>query len=103
VQSRLEEIAQANGVVFGISADSSFSLDEWAKKEGYSFPLLSDFGKEMIRAYDTMYEVRADHKGVPKRSAFLLDAQGKLVKMEVLEDAKDLPDLDGFINALKSL
>jgi len=103
VQSRLDEISKANGQVFGISADSAFSLAQWAQKEGYTFPLLSDFGKEVIQAYGVMYESKADHKGVPKRAAFLLDAKGTLVKMEVLEDTKDLPDLDGFIKALIAL
>ena len=103
MQSRLDEIMNANGVVYGISMDSPFCLAQWAQKEGYTLPLLSDFGKDVSKAYGTMYETLADLKGVPKRSAFLLDAQGKLVKMEISEDAKVIPDLDGFINTLKSL
>ena len=103
MQSRLKEIHDANGVVYGISADSPFCLAQWAEKEGYSLPLLSDFGKDVIKAYDTMYATLADLKEVPKRSAFLVDAQGKLAMMEVSEDAGVIPDLDGFINKLKAL
>lgn len=103
MESRLDEIAAANGVVFGISADSPFSLAKWAEQEGFSFPLLSDFGKEALAAYDTMYPELAGLKGVPKRSAFLIDGGGILVRQEISEDAKQIPDLDGFITEMKSL
>jgi peroxiredoxin len=103
VQSRLEEIRGANGEVFGISADSPFSLAKWAEQEGYTFDLLSDFGKETIAAYDTMYPELAGLKGVPKRSAFLIDGAGNLVRQEISEDAKVIPDLNGFIAEMKSL
>lgn len=102
MQSRLKDI-ESKGSVFGISCDSAFSLDKWAQQEGYTFPLLSDFGKEAVQAYGTMYETLADHKGVPKRSAFLIDGEGKLVRSEISEDAKIIPDLDGFIADMQKL
>lgn len=103
MESRLQDIRGANGEVLGISADSPFTLGKWAEQEGYTFPLLSDFGKETIQAYDVMYPSLVGLKGVPKRSAFLIDKDGKLVRQEVCEDAKVLPDLDGFISTLQSL
>lgn len=103
MQSRLGDILAANGAVYGISADSPFSLDKWAAQEGYTFPLLSDFGKTTIAAYDVVYDELAGLPGVPKRSAFLVDAAGNLVQREVSEDAKVIPDLDGFIERMKAL
>ena len=35
--------------VYGISTDSPFALDAWAQKEGYQFPLLSDYNKTVAR------------------------------------------------------
>jgi glutaredoxin-dependent peroxiredoxin len=103
VESRLAEIRGANGDVFGISADSPFSLAKWAEQEGYSFTLLSDFGKSVIKAYDVMIPEVRGIVGVPKRSAFLLDKQGKLVAQELVETPGTIPDLDGLINKLKSM
>ena len=102
MQSRLEEIRSV-GEVLGLSADSAFSLGKWAEQEGYKFELLSDFGKEVIAAYGVMYPALADMKGVPKRSAFLVDRQGKLAAIEISEDASVIPDLDAFINQMKAL
>lgn len=103
MQSRLEEIHRANGEVLGISVDSPFSQAKWAEQEGYANIFLSDLGKETSRAYDTMYEELLGMKGVSKRSAFLIDKEGKIVRKEVLEDAKNLPDLDGLIGKLVAM
>lgn len=103
MESRLKEIRSANGIVLGISADSPFSLAKWAEQEGYSFTLLSDFGKDTMRAYDVVHAELAGLKEVPKRSAFLIDKNGILTRQEISEDAKIIPDLDGFIEQMKSL
>ena len=103
MESRLNEIRSANGKVFGISADSPFSLAKWADQEGYTFPLLSDFGKDTAIAYDALHPELAGLKGVPKRSAFLIDKSGVLARQEISEDAKIIPDLDGFLEQMKSL
>ena len=103
VEARKQEIYDANGVVYGISVDSPFSQAKWAEQEGFNFPLLSDFGKETARAYGTIYEELIGLKGVAKRSAFLIDKNGKIVKKQISEDAKVIPDLDGFIAELKQL
>ena len=103
VEARKQEIYDANGVVYGISVDSPFSQAKWAEQEGFNFPLLSDFGKETARAYGTIYEELIGLKGVAKRSAFLIDKNGKIVKKQISEDAKVIPDLEGFIAELKKL
>ena len=95
MSSRLEEIRAANGDVFGISVDSPFSQAKWAELENFSdVTLLSDLGKEVTRAYGCIYEDFKGMKGVGKRSAFVIDPEGKLVHMEIMENAGDLPDLD---------
>ena len=103
MESRLNEIRGANGQVFGISADSPFSLAKWAEQEGYTFDLLSDFGKITTKAYDVLLPDVRGIVGVPKRSAFLVDKEGKLVQQELVETPGAIPDLDGFINKMKSL
>lgn len=99
----MDEIHKANGEVLGISVDSPFSQAKWAEQEGYSTILLSDLGKETVKSYGTMYEELVGLKGVAKRSAFLVDKSGTIVQKEVLDDAKDLPDLDGLIGKMISM
>src|SRR5690348_10637953 len=42
--------------VLGISVDSFFALKAFRDQQGFSFPLLSDFNKEVIRRYGVFNE-----------------------------------------------
>lgn len=82
-----------NAQVLGISVDSPFTLAKFKEENNYQFPLLSDFNKEVSKAYGAQYEEFVFNlKGVAKRSAFVLDADHKIIYAEVLESAGDLPD-----------
>jgi glutaredoxin-dependent peroxiredoxin len=86
--------------VVGISVDSPFSLDAWATKEGYNFPLLSDFNKDVSGAYGSLYESLLGFKGVSKRSAFVVDKKGVVQYAWVSEDAGKMPELDAIRDCL---
>ncbi len=89
--------------VLAISVDTLFSLEKFKESQGYNFPLLSDFNKDVSRAYGALYEEFVlGMKGVSKRSAFVIDAQGIIKYAEVLEDATQLPDFAKVQDALKS-
>jgi len=86
-----------DAAVLGISVDSPFTLAKFKEDQFYQFPLLSDFNKEMSQAYGAFYEEFAFNlKGVSKRSAFVIDEEGKIIYAEVLESAGDLPDFDAI-------
>ena len=90
--------------VLAISVDSLFTLEKFKKDQNYNFPMLSDFNKDVARAYGTLYEdFVLGMKGVAKRSAFLIDQNGTIRYAEVLESAGDLPDFDKIKEALKTL
>ena len=74
--------------------DSPFSLQAWKEKESLNFTLLSDFNREVVKAYGVQYETLMGFQGVAKRSAFVIDKEGKTQYQEVLENARDLPDFD---------
>ena len=80
--------------VVGISVDSPFALDAWAAKEGYNFPLLSDFNKEVSTAYGSLYENLLGFRGVAKRSVFVVDKSGTVQYTWMSEEAGKLPELD---------
>lgn len=93
-----------NAAVLAISVDSLFTLDKFKKEQGFTFPLLSDFNKEVSEAYGSLYtEFAFGMKGVSKRSAFVIDKEGVIRYAEVLEDAGKVPDFDAVQNVLKSL
>lgn len=95
---------QLNAEVIGISVDSLFTLDKFKKEQSLNFTLLSDFNKEVSTAYGCLYEnFVLDMKGVSKRSAFVIDAQGAIQYAEVLESAGDLPNFEAIQACLVSL
>jgi peroxiredoxin len=95
---------QANAVVFGISVDSPQTLNRYKQDQQLNFTLLSDFNKEVSRAYDTIYEMFSNNmKGVSKRSAFVIDKQGIVRYAEVLENAGQVPDFDAIVKTLSEI
>lgn len=86
-----------NAEVVGISVDSPFTLAKFKEDQAYQFPLLSDFNKEVSKAYGAFYEDFVFNlKGVAKRAAFVIDEQGTVIHTEVLEDAGNMPDFDAI-------
>ena len=63
-------------VTVAISTDPAFSLKAWAKQEGFTFGLLSDFWPhgEVSKAYG----VFNDKRGMANRGTFLVDASGTI-------------------------
>jgi len=104
MRDNLARYNDMNAVVFGISVDSLFAQDKFKKEQNLNFPLLSDFNKEVSKAYDTIYEhFFNDMDGVSKRSAFVIDKEGIVRYAEVLEIATDLPNFEAIQNCLKEL
>ena len=89
--------------VFGISTDSPFALDAWAREQGYQFPLLSDYNKEVARAYDCLYDQLMGFKGVCKRSAYVIDREGKIRYASVSEDGRVIPNFDEIKESLRQI
>ena len=87
--------------VLAISVDSPHTLTRFKEEQRFNFPLLSDFNKEVSAAYGSQYEEFVlGMKKVAKRSAFVVDSDGKILYAEVLEEAGDLPNFDAVITAL---
>lgn len=97
------EYDQLDAQVLGISVDSPFTLKAWAEQQGFRFPLLSDFNKEVARAYDVYYEQLGNFRGVAKRAAFVIDKDGIIRYRWVSDDPKVLPDLGEIRQVLAQL
>jgi peroxiredoxin len=93
-----------NAVVYGISVDMPFSLAKFRELNGIKFPLLSDFNKEAITAYDVRNEnFSVGLKGVAKRASFVIDKEGIIRFAEVLPNPGDYPNFEAIKRTLESL
>jgi peroxiredoxin len=89
--------------VYGISVDTFFTLKAFRDHEKLSFPLLSDFNKQVIRDYGVFNEDMIGLKGIAKRAVFVIDRQGVVRHREVLDDARNEPDYDRVFVVLEGL
>ena len=97
-----------NTTVYGISGDSPFSLETWAKEAKITIPLLSDYDHSVAKAYDVAYtsflpNANLPLAGVAKRSAFVIDRGGVVQYSESSDDPKVLPNFDAIEAKLKEL
>jgi len=96
---------ELNAQILGVSVDSPFSLKMWEEKNNLNFPLLSDFNKEVCKAYGAMHDVFApgkfDYMGVAKRSAFVIDKDGIVKYAEILDNPGEEPNYEKIKEALQ--
>lgn len=103
MRDSLAEYEGLDAQILAISVDSPFTLAQWKEEQGFNFPMLSDFNKSVSKKYDAFYkEFAFELKGVSKRAAFVLDAQGTLQYVEVLENAGDLPNFEAVKKVLSA-
>ena len=88
----LKRFESVQAQVLGISVDTFFALKAFHDQQGLTFPLLSDFNKQVIRAYGAFNEDMIGLKGIAKRAVFVLDGGGVVRYREVLDDARNEPD-----------
>ncbi len=95
---------EMNANVYGISVDMPFALGKFKEMNGITFPLLSDFNKEAISAFEVRNEnFSVGLKGVAKRASFVIDKDGVVRFAEVLPNPGDYPNFDGIKKVLEGL
>ena len=75
--------------------------DKFRTELNIPFPILSDFNKEVAGQYGALHEDLVGLKGVPKRSAFVIDPSGTVQYAWVSDDPKQLPDFDAVRSAVE--
>jgi peroxiredoxin len=89
--------------VIGVSVDSPFAQDAWAKKEKITIRLASDLNKEVINAYDVVFPMLAGVGDAAARAAFVIDKNGVIRYSEQTPTPKELPNFDAIVETLKKL
>ena len=93
-RDNLSQLGNLGAAVLGISVDTPFSNKAFAEKNQINFPLLSDYGCEVISSYDVRFPDLAGLKGytVAKRAVFVLDREGVIRYAWISEDPKKEPN-----------
>ena len=99
----LSQLNNTKAQVYGISVDTFFALKAFADQQGLTFPLLSDFNKQVIREYGVFNDDMIGLKGIAKRAVFVLDKDGVVRHREVLDDARNEPDYGKVYSTLAGL
>ena len=96
---RIKDFEAANTQVLGISTDSPFSHENWAKSVGIShYPLLSDVQRTVSKDYGVYW---ADWNA-NRRVTFIVNTDGKIVFVEQYGKG-ELPDPDKILAEIKKL
>src|SRR3990170_4367700 len=100
--TRLNELKSQ---VVGISVNDPFSNKGFAEKNLLTFPLLSDYNREVIRLYGIELKNFAGLKGysVAKRSVFILDKNGIIRYQWISDDPGIEPNYKEVENALEKI
>ena len=100
LRDELATYTDAGVRVLAISTDPVFSLKAFREKEGFDFPLLSDFWPhgEVAKAYGVFNE----KAGMALRGTFLVDAEGRIAFAEVNQPG-DAREQSGWKDAVGQL
>jgi peroxiredoxin len=101
-----DSMSQLKGLgakVYGISTDTFFALKAWGDQQNLGFPLLSDYNKEAIKAYDVVNPDMVGLKNIARRAVIVIDKEGMIRYREALEDARNEPDYAKLKDALAKL
>lgn len=86
--------------VIGISVDSPFAQEAWAKQNNIKVTLASDLNKTTAKAYDVIFPMLAGVGDTAARAAFVVGKDGVVKYAEQTPTPKDLPNFAAVQAAL---
>ena len=99
IQRDLERLHELGAEVLGISVDSYFANEAFARHLGLTFPLLSDWRREASAAYGVLLP----EAQTSTRAIFVVDRNGAIVHREAMEDPSRVPSNEAVLRALEGL
>jgi peroxiredoxin len=92
VSAGLGDYAGLNAEVYGISVDSPFAQEAWAKQSKIAVTLLSDLDKKVSAAFGVIFPGLAGIGDTSARAAFVIGMDGVVKYAEQTATPKDLPN-----------
>jgi peroxiredoxin Q/BCP len=87
-RDKIEQFAQLNTVVIGISTDKLEDQQKFTEKEKLNFPLMADADKEVAKTFGVLNATR----GFANRETVVIDTQGIVRKIYTKVDPATHPD-----------
>ncbi len=103
ISAGLNSFANLSADVIGISVDSPFAQEAWAKKENIKVRLASDLNKKTARDYGVLLDDLLGLGSVAGRAAFVVDREGVVRYSEQTPTPKDLPNFEAVKECLAGL
>ncbi len=102
----MPQFEAAGAQVVGVSADHAKTLEAFAKQNGTKHLLVSDFRspRQMLPAYDAMVmDEKSPIYRYAKRAYFIIDKQGTVRYIKVMQNPLDLLDAKEVLAELKKV
>ncbi|MGA2175995.1 MAG: redoxin domain-containing protein [Verrucomicrobiota bacterium] len=103
ITAGLGHYSSLNAAVIGVSVDTPFAQEAWAKQEKIGITLASDLNKKVTRDYDVLFPNLAGIGDTAARAAFVIDKHGVVQYAEQTPTPKDLPNFQAVQAALAKL
>ena len=103
ISGGMNDYAGLGADVIGISIDTPFAQEAWAKQEKIGIKLASDLNKTTIKAYNAVFPMLAGVGDTAARAAFVIDKNGIVQYSEQTPTPKDLPNFEAIKAALAKL
>ena len=103
VTAGLGQYAGLNADVIGISVDSPFAQEAWAKEHKIGITLASDLNKPTAKAYGVLLDDLLGFGSTSARAAFVVDRNGVIQYAEQTPTPKDLPNFNAIKDVLTKL
>lgn len=102
VQKHLNEFRDLDAVVFGVSVDSHYANEAFARSLRLEFPLLSDFKRLAMSAYGVLQS----DQGYSGRAMFAIGKDGHIIYADVSANPGDpaqVPSPERLLEALRAM
>ena len=102
LQGHHDDFAAAGATLFGVSADSAFSLGAFADEYDLEFGLVSDMAGDAIEAYGLSMEIPdLGLYSVANRAVYVIDDTGDVTYVWETDDPTDEPDYEELLAAVE--
>ncbi|MES1166868.1 MAG: peroxiredoxin [Pseudomonadota bacterium] len=98
----LGEYAKLGAQVYGVSVDTPYAQEAWARQNNIGITLVSDLNKTAIKAYDVVLPTFAGIYEAAARAAIVIGRDGKVKYAEQTPTPKDLPNFAAVKAALST-
>jgi len=103
ITAGLSAYSGMNADVIGISVDSPFSQEAWAKQNKIGITLASDLNKTTAKAYGVLLDDLMGFGATAARAAFVIDKNGMVQYSEQTPTPKELPNFEAVKATLAKL